>query len=92
MKEIQNINCPCTDSKGLSEKTPAKRSANLFHKIALIAVCVGLWFIIYRQLYSFSGFLTYPPHVEEPRQVHGCTSERFGSSATSRQMRQVGSF
>lgn len=59
MKEIQNINCPCTDSKGLSEKTPAKRSANLFHKIALIAVCVGLWFIIYRQLYSFSGFLTY---------------------------------
>lgn len=59
MKETQNINCPCTDSNSLSDKTTTKRPENLLLKFVLITVGVGLWFIIYRQLSSFSSFLTY---------------------------------
>ena len=59
MKEIQNINCPCTDSKDLPEKRTAKRQAKIVPKIVLTAAGVGLWFIIYRQLNPFAGFLTY---------------------------------
>jgi uncharacterized membrane protein YraQ (UPF0718 family) len=59
MKEIQNINCPCTDSKDLPEKRTAKRQAKILPKIVLTAAGVGLWFIIYRQLNPFAGFLTY---------------------------------
>jgi uncharacterized membrane protein YraQ (UPF0718 family) len=59
MKEIQNINCPCPDTKNLSEQATTKKSAYLFIRIALITAGVGLWFIIYRQLNSFAGFLTY---------------------------------
>ena len=59
MKEIQNINCSRTDSEGIPDKALTKRSENLSGKIILLTVGVGLWFIIYRQLHSFAGFLTY---------------------------------
>jgi len=59
MKEIQNINCPCSDSKELQGKPTAKRPAKLSRKIVLTAAGIGLWFIVYRQLDAFAGFLTY---------------------------------
>ena len=59
MKEIQNINCSCSDSGALPEKATIKRSAGLLYKIVLTAAAVGLWFIIYRQLEPLAGFLTY---------------------------------
>jgi uncharacterized membrane protein YraQ (UPF0718 family) len=59
MKEIQNINCPCTDSNDQPEKMITKDQGNLFPKTIGIALGLGLWFIIYRQLNSFAGFLTY---------------------------------
>ena len=66
MKEIQNINCPCTDSNDLAEKKTVKRSAKLGLKVILTAAGVGLWFIIYRQLNSFAGFLTYTVFSVKP--------------------------
>ena len=59
MKEIQNINCPCSDSKELQGKPTARRPAKLSQKIVLTAAGIGLWFIVYRQLDAFAGFLTY---------------------------------
>ena len=59
MKEIQNIDCPCSDSKEVSEKTHIRKTPHILYKIILIAAGVLFWFLIYRQLYSFSGFLTY---------------------------------
>ena len=59
MKEIQNIDCSCPDSKDLPENTHSRKSPHILYKIILLAAGVGLWFLIYRQLYSFSGFLTY---------------------------------
>jgi len=59
MKEIQNINCSCSDSSDLPEKATIKRSAGLSYKIVLTAAAFGLWFIIYRQLEPLAGFLTF---------------------------------
>jgi uncharacterized membrane protein YraQ (UPF0718 family) len=59
MKELQNINCSCSDSKDLPEDTVIKKPSNLLYKIVLLAAGAGLWFIIYRQLNSFSSILTY---------------------------------
>jgi len=59
MKEIQNINCPCTGSKDLPEEVAGNTRTGLFRKITLIASAVALWFIIYRQLDSFANLLTY---------------------------------
>src|SRR5210317_825363 len=59
MKEIQNIDCSCSDSKDLPENAHSRKSPPIIYKIILTAAGIGLWFLIYRQLYSFSGFLTY---------------------------------
>jgi uncharacterized membrane protein YraQ (UPF0718 family) len=59
MKEIQNVNCPCTDNDDLPEKVTTKSGTSLFYKIVLIAAGICLWFIIYWQLNWFAGFLTY---------------------------------
>ena len=59
MKEIQNIDCPCSDSKEVSEKTHIRKTPHILYKIILIAAGVLFWFLIYRQLYSFSSFLTF---------------------------------
>lgn len=59
MKEIQSLDCPSTDRNQLTEKAKTKRRANLFYKIILTAAGICLWFIVYRQLESFAGFLTY---------------------------------
>ena len=59
MKEIQNIDCHCSDTKDLPEKINSRKKPHIPYKLILIAVGVGLWFFIYRQLYSFSTFLTY---------------------------------
>jgi uncharacterized membrane protein YraQ (UPF0718 family) len=59
MKEIQNIDCPCSDSKEVSEKTYIRKTPHILYKIILIAAGVLFWFLIYRQLYSFSSFLTF---------------------------------
>lgn len=58
MKEIENLSCPCSETKEQpQEKT--ERQPHPFFKIVLAVVGLGLWFVIYRQLFSFSGFLTY---------------------------------
>ena len=59
MKEIQNIDCPCSDNKDLSEKKHIQKTPHILYKIILMAAGVVFWFLVYRQLYSFSGFLTY---------------------------------
>jgi uncharacterized membrane protein YraQ (UPF0718 family) len=61
MKKLQNISCPCPDSKGFAaaDKAPESRKPHFFYKIFLMAAGVGLWFLIYRQLFPFSSFLTY---------------------------------
>jgi uncharacterized membrane protein YraQ (UPF0718 family) len=59
MKEIQNINCSCSDSSDLPEKAVTENRANLFQKILLIVAGIGLWYIIYRQLNPLASFLTY---------------------------------
>jgi uncharacterized membrane protein YraQ (UPF0718 family) len=58
MKEIEDINCSCAGND-LPEKIAAESRANLSWKIMLSAAGVGVWFIIYRQLNPFAGFLTY---------------------------------
>jgi uncharacterized membrane protein YraQ (UPF0718 family) len=61
MKKFQNIRCPCPDSKGFAgaDKLPESGKPHLFYKIFLMAVGFGLWFLLYRQLFPFSTFLTY---------------------------------
>jgi len=61
MKKLENMHCPCPESKGLAEADKASESGqpNLFYVIFLMAATIGLWFLIYRQLLSFSSFLTY---------------------------------
>jgi uncharacterized membrane protein YraQ (UPF0718 family) len=59
MKDLQNINCHCPASENPAEKKPPKGLVSLLPKIILIAAGIGLWFVIYRQLYSLAGFLTY---------------------------------
>jgi len=61
MKKLQNISCPCPDSKGFAaaDKAPESGKPHFFYKIFLMAAGVGLWFLIYRQLFPFSSFLTY---------------------------------
>ena len=59
MDEIQNISCPCSESKGISHKGSKPKTPQIFYKILLLAVSVGLWFFFYRQLNWFSSFLTY---------------------------------
>jgi len=66
MKEIQNINCSCSETKELPEKSTIKRPADLWWKIVLTAAGVGLWLIIYRQLDSFAVFLTYTVFSIQP--------------------------
>ena len=66
MKEIQNINCPCTESNGLPEKAVIKRSSRPFFKIVLAAASLGLWFIVYRNLNAFAAFLTYTVFAIQP--------------------------
>ncbi len=58
MKEIQNISCPCSENEDLPQQEAGKGS-HPFFKILLVVAGVGLWFVIYRQLFSFAGFLTY---------------------------------
>lgn len=59
MKEIPNINCPCTDTNDLPENPTAENRTNLFYKFILITAGIGIWYVIYRQLDSFADFLTY---------------------------------
>jgi uncharacterized membrane protein YraQ (UPF0718 family) len=59
MKESQNISCPCPESKGLTHKASRPGAAPVFWAIFLMAAGAGLWFLLYRQLYSLSSFLTY---------------------------------
>jgi hypothetical protein len=59
MKVIQDNSCPCSENKDITDKAFRPVSGHLFSKTLLLGVGIGLWFIIYRQLYSFSSFLTY---------------------------------
>ena len=59
MKEIQNIQCPCPESKAGAAEDSKPETRHLYYKMVLAAVGVGLWFLIYRQLSSLAGFLTY---------------------------------
>jgi len=59
MKEIQNISCPCSESDESTDKASKSGPAPVFYRIFLIAAGVGLWFVLYSQLYPLSTFLTY---------------------------------
>ncbi len=59
MKEIQNIQCPCPESEPGAAEDAKRETRHLHYKIILAAVAVGLWFLVYRQLSAFAGFLTY---------------------------------
>ena len=58
MKEIQNMSCPCSEREDMPQQK-AGRLSHPFFKILLAVIGIGLWFILYRQLFSFAGFLTY---------------------------------
>ncbi len=58
MKEINNITCACHKNEVQPQARQEKRVHSLL-KIVLAVVGLGLWFVIYRQLFSFSEFLTY---------------------------------
>ena len=58
MKEIQNMSCPCSEREDMPRQK-ARRLSHPFFKILLVVIGIGLWFILYRQLFSFAGFLTY---------------------------------
>lgn len=59
MKEIENIDCSCSESGEASAETTQNNRAGLFRKVILITVGVAIWFIIYKQLNPFASFLTY---------------------------------
>jgi len=59
MKESPNVSCPCQGGKSLADKTSKLGAGQIFYKLFLLAAGVALWFLIYRQLDSFSSFLTY---------------------------------
>lgn len=59
MEKIKNLNCPCSDTGELPDRAMVKNPANLWQKIILIAAGVGVWFVVYRQLNSLAGFITY---------------------------------
>ena len=59
MKKNQNIDCPCSESRDLPEEKHSQKTPHFPYNIILITAGVGVWFLIYRQLYSFSTFLTY---------------------------------
>jgi uncharacterized membrane protein YraQ (UPF0718 family) len=61
MKKPPNTICPCAGSNEVAENEKAvmKNNATLLQKIILLAAGVGLWFIVYRQLNPFAGFITY---------------------------------
>ena len=59
MKDMQNIDCSCSENKDLPAGTPTTREQHLWHKIILLAAGVSLWFIVYRQLNPAAAFLTY---------------------------------
>ena len=59
MKEIENIHCPCSESKDLPKKIDSRKTSHVAYRVLLIAAGLGLWFLIYLRLSSFSSFLTY---------------------------------
>jgi uncharacterized protein len=59
MEKIKNISCPCSGKGDLQERESAKKPTTLVQKGILIAVGIGIWFVVYRQLNALAGFITY---------------------------------
>jgi uncharacterized membrane protein YraQ (UPF0718 family) len=59
MKEIPNASCPCPSGTSLAHKPSGPGAGPVISKIILMTASVGIWFLVYRQLYAFSSFLTY---------------------------------
>lgn len=58
MKELQNLSCPCPESRETPAKSP-EGTKHFYYRIILAVGTVCLWFVVYRQLSALAGFLTY---------------------------------